>query len=89
MKIPNRTNLAWKLRPVVTGEYWSGPDTFNVDPQSSSDYDLMYKPLTMTTEGKKHQVRKNIRFTTDQMLYLITKLFTILDPIKWGIGGLL
>lgn len=45
------------LRPVIDGEYWSGPDTITVEPQQSKNYELTYRPLTMTQEGKKHMVR--------------------------------
>lgn len=44
------------LRPVIDGEYWSGPDTITVEPQQSKNYELTYRPLTMTQEGKKHMV---------------------------------
>jgi len=48
------------LRPVIDGEYWSGPDTITVEPQQSKNYELTYRPLTMTQEGKKHMVRNTI-----------------------------
>ena len=54
--IHNRTNQLWMLRPVIDGEYWSGPDTITVEPQQSKNYELTYRPLTMTQEGKKHLV---------------------------------
>ena len=54
--IHNRTNQLWMLRPVIDGEYWTGPDTITVEPQQSKNYELTYRPLTMTQEGKKHTV---------------------------------
>ncbi|KAK7505819.1 hypothetical protein BaRGS_00003090 [Batillaria attramentaria] len=54
ISIPNRTNQHWELTPVIEGEYWTGPVTFSVDPQQTKQYELTYKPLTMTTENKKH-----------------------------------
>ena len=57
ISIPNRTNQHWELTPVIEGEYWSGPVTFSVEPQQSKQYELVYRPLTMTNENKKHQVR--------------------------------
>lgn len=56
ISIPNRTNQHWELTPVIEGEYWSGPVTFSVEPQQTKPYELVYKPLTMTNENKKHQV---------------------------------
>ncbi|CAH1779299.1 unnamed protein product [Owenia fusiformis] len=55
LMVMNRTNMHWHLRPIVDGEFYTGPDTFDVDPQQSKPYELTYKPLVMTTEGKKHQ----------------------------------
>ena len=55
--IHNRTNQLWMLRPVIDGEFWSGPDTITVEPQQSKNYELTYRPHTMTQEGKKHLVR--------------------------------
>ncbi|XP_068693384.1 hydrocephalus-inducing protein homolog [Montipora foliosa] len=52
--IHNRTNQMWMLRPVIDGEYWSGPDAITVEPQQTKNYELTYRPLTMTQEGKKH-----------------------------------
>jgi hydrocephalus-inducing protein len=52
----NRSNLLWQLRPKIDGAYWSGADMITVDPQQSKNYDLTYRPLVMTHEGKRHTV---------------------------------
>ncbi|XP_035679087.1 LOW QUALITY PROTEIN: hydrocephalus-inducing protein homolog [Branchiostoma floridae] len=52
--ISNRTNQTWELHPVIDGEFWAGLETFLVDPQQNKAYELVYKPLCMTAEGKKH-----------------------------------
>ncbi|XP_078688637.1 hydrocephalus-inducing protein-like [Branchiostoma floridae x Branchiostoma belcheri] len=52
--ISNRTNQTWELHPVIDGEYWAGLETFLVEPQQNKGYELVYKPLAMTAEGKKH-----------------------------------
>ncbi|KAK6174452.1 hypothetical protein SNE40_017727 [Patella caerulea] len=52
--IPNRTNQQWHLKPIIDGEFWSGPVTVVVEPQQTKAYELTYIPLTMTPEGKKH-----------------------------------
>lgn len=54
--IPNRTNMLWNLRPSVDGEYFTGQDAFVVEPQTTKAYEIVYHPLTMTLEGKKHTV---------------------------------
>lgn len=56
LTVPNRTNMHWDLRPVVEGEYFSGPDTFVVKPQTTEAYEVTYHPLTMTNDKDKHQV---------------------------------
>jgi len=56
LTITNRSNQTWHLKPIIEGEQWSGPVSFIVEPQQSKPYELTYHPLTMTSEGKKHQV---------------------------------
>ena len=56
LTIPNKTNQAWHLKPIIEGEQWSGPVSFTVDPQQTKQYELTYHPVTMTSEGKKHTV---------------------------------
>ncbi|XP_070194710.1 hydrocephalus-inducing protein homolog isoform X4 [Littorina saxatilis] len=55
ISIPNRTNQQWELTPVIEGEHWTGPVTFSVEPLQTKQYELTYKPVTMTSENKKHQ----------------------------------
>lgn len=55
LSITNKTNALWTLKPVIDAEYWSGPLTFTVEPQTmNKGYPISYHPLTMTQEGKKH-----------------------------------
>lgn len=56
ISIINKTNQLWELSPVIEGEFWSGPIKFIVEPQQTKQYELTYRPLTMTTESKKHMV---------------------------------
>ncbi|XP_067853715.1 hydrocephalus-inducing protein homolog [Heptranchias perlo] len=54
--LTNRTNQLWNLRPLIEGEYWTGPKTITVQPhQQNQSYEITYRPLTMTFDGKKHQ----------------------------------
>ncbi|XP_069113582.1 hydrocephalus-inducing protein homolog isoform X2 [Argopecten irradians] len=55
LSIPNKTNMTWNLKPIIDGEYWSGPVTFTVEAGQTKQFPLTYRPLTMTPEGKKHQ----------------------------------
>lgn len=54
--INNKTNQRWQLSPVIDGEYWSGSDVMVVEAQQAKPYELTYRPLTMTLDGKKHMV---------------------------------
>ena len=56
LTIHNKTNQQWLLKPILDGEYWSGPDTISIDPQQGKNYEITYRPLTMTLENKKHTV---------------------------------
>jgi len=57
LQLSNHTNQIWNLRPIIEGEFWSGPDTIQIAPQATKIYELTYQPLTMTAEGKKHTVK--------------------------------
>ena len=56
IQIKNPTNQAWVLRPVIEGHYWSGAESVTVDPLSTKPYEVTYKPVVMTADGRKHQV---------------------------------
>lgn len=52
----NTTNQSWNLRPIITGDQWSGPTTFKVDAQKAENYQITYKPVKMTHDGIKDTV---------------------------------
>ena len=54
LSVPNKTNQTYALKPIIDGEYWTGPDTFLVEPQTTKSYEIQYRPLTMTQDNKKH-----------------------------------
>ena len=56
LTIHNKTTSPWLLRPVIDGEYWSGPETLSIEPNHHKHYELTYHPLTMTSDTQKHQV---------------------------------
>ncbi|XP_015224105.2 hydrocephalus-inducing protein homolog isoform X3 [Lepisosteus oculatus] len=52
----NRTNQRLSLKPVIEGEHWSGPPSFVIEPhQQNKAYEVTYRPLVMTADGRKHQ----------------------------------
>lgn len=58
LTLSNRTNQRWTLKPVMEGEHWSGPPSFIIEPyQQNKAYEITYKPMVTTADGKKHLVR--------------------------------
>ena len=55
LTIPNKSNSEWLLRPIIDGEYWSGPEILSIGPTQARHYELTYHPVTMTTDMQKHQ----------------------------------
>ena len=53
LMIHNKTNQVWLLKPVIDGEYWTGADTITIDPQTGKNYEIAFRPLTMTVEHKR------------------------------------
>ncbi|XP_075242911.1 hydrocephalus-inducing protein-like isoform X4 [Convolutriloba macropyga] len=55
ISLANRSYANWNLKPVIDGEQWHGSETFNVEAGHTKNYELVYKPLSMTIlDGKKH-----------------------------------
>ncbi|XP_053479109.1 hydrocephalus-inducing protein homolog [Ictalurus furcatus] len=53
--LSNNTNQRWCLKPVIEGEYWSALLSLIIEPyQQNKAYEITYKPMVMTTDGKKH-----------------------------------
>lgn len=53
--LKNHTNTLWTLTPIISGEYFSGPETVIIDPNSTKNYELTYLPLT---EGNYSYMKK-------------------------------
>lgn len=56
VQIANRTNAIWELRPTIDGEHWTGARVLKIPSQETSSYEIIYHPLTMTQEGRRHKV---------------------------------
>ena len=56
--IKNPTNQRWCLKLIIDGPnamWWSGPDKVTIDAQGTKPVEFIYRPLTMTLNGRKHQ----------------------------------
>lgn len=54
--VHNKTAVPWVLHPIINGEHWSGPMSFNVPAGGAAHYELTYRPLLMTHDTHKHTV---------------------------------
>ncbi|KAM7396206.1 hypothetical protein PAMP_019263 [Pampus punctatissimus] len=50
----NATNQRCNIRPVVEGEQWRAAPYMMLEPLQNETYEITYRPLTMTADGKKH-----------------------------------
>ncbi|XP_033920410.1 hydrocephalus-inducing protein-like [Melopsittacus undulatus] len=54
--LSNPSSEAWTLQPIIEGKYWKGPEFIHLEArQKEKVYQVTYRPLTMSSENKKHQ----------------------------------
>ncbi|XP_033924894.1 hydrocephalus-inducing protein homolog [Melopsittacus undulatus] len=54
--LSNPSSEAWTLQPIIEGKYWKGPELIHLEArQKEKVYQVTYRPLTMSSENKKHQ----------------------------------
>ncbi|XP_043935458.1 hydrocephalus-inducing protein homolog [Protopterus annectens] len=53
--LANRSNQTWMIQPLIEGEHWKGAEMIAIEAHQQKPYEITYRPLTMTLEGKKHQ----------------------------------
>ncbi|XP_061325296.1 hydrocephalus-inducing protein-like [Pezoporus flaviventris] len=54
--LSNPSNEAWTLQPIIEGKYWKGPEFIHLEArQKEKAYQVTYRPLSMSSENKKHQ----------------------------------
>ncbi|KAM4640218.1 hydrocephalus-inducing protein-like [Amazona ochrocephala] len=54
--LSNPSSEAWTLQPIIEGKYWKGPEFIHLEArQKEKAYQVTYRPLTMSSENKKHQ----------------------------------
>ena len=88
LMIHNKTNQVWLLKPVIDGEYWTGADTITIDPQTGKNYEIAYRPLTMTVEHKKHTVscfKFGFQFNLHCYLHCFRVVFAFFVTINDGL----
>jgi len=55
IKIKNSTGFMWRVSPIIEGpdsNYWTGAQMIEIDKGKEFEYQLTYKPLTMTKEDE-------------------------------------
>ncbi|XP_025999986.1 hydrocephalus-inducing protein-like isoform X2 [Astatotilapia calliptera] len=55
LSVLNPTNQGYSIAPVIEGEHWSAALSVNFEPHQNTAFTITYRPMTMTTSGKKHQ----------------------------------
>ncbi|KXZ49496.1 hypothetical protein GPECTOR_21g722 [Gonium pectorale] len=53
--ISNNSSSAWSLRPVLQNDFFSGPESLAVPPNSKATYTVTFKPLTMSSPDQPHE----------------------------------
>ncbi|OXB57221.1 hypothetical protein ASZ78_016396 [Callipepla squamata] len=54
--LSNPSNEPWTVKPVIEGEHWKGPEYIHLEGcQQNKPYKITYKPLTMSSEERKHE----------------------------------
>ncbi|RZF34958.1 hypothetical protein LSTR_LSTR010050, partial [Laodelphax striatellus] len=51
----NPSEDVWTISPLFSGEFFRGSKQIIIDPYDVKSYDIIYEPLTMTTDEKKHE----------------------------------
>ncbi|KAG7229797.1 hypothetical protein INR49_012446 [Caranx melampygus] len=55
LPVVNPTNQQCSIRPIIEGKQWSAAPYVNLEPLQNKTYEITYRPLTMTTDEKKHE----------------------------------
>ncbi|XP_028313928.1 hydrocephalus-inducing protein homolog [Gouania willdenowi] len=55
LSLINPTNQCCSIRPVIEGKEWSTQLLVSLEPHQNKTLDIIYQPLTMTTDGNKHK----------------------------------
>ncbi|KAK9824158.1 hypothetical protein WJX72_008157 [[Myrmecia] bisecta] len=55
LTISNPSSSAWQVKPVVTNDFWSGPEFLSVPAGAKATYEVTYHPLAMTTPETPHE----------------------------------
>ena len=76
--VSNATRVAWRLKPTVTGEHWSGADFLEVPAGGSASYAVTYGPLSMATEEAPHE--GSVTFPLPDGAVLLHALRGVADP---------
>ena len=62
LTLTNRSNQRWILKPVIESQHWTGAPTCVIEPYHNKVYEVIYKPVVMTTD-KKHLVGTDLLYT--------------------------
>ncbi len=72
IELKNTTKGQWVLQPTISNAMWSGAERLVVGPNESKSYEVVFKPILMTTEESKHE--GNVFFSLPDGTSLLYKL---------------
>ncbi|KAK3085440.1 hypothetical protein FSP39_003318 [Pinctada imbricata] len=87
INIANKSNAVWNLKPVIEGDFFSGPLTFTIEPQQTKGYPITYRPLTMVAEGQKEKHTGSIFFALPDGQAIFLSLSGTTEPPKMNGEG--
>lgn len=53
LSLPRIINII-QLKPIITGEHWSGAELLTIEPNQTKNYEVTYHPMVMSGDHKKH-----------------------------------
>jgi hypothetical protein len=60
--IKNPTAKAWNIKVSISSEqalnYFTGKENLEIGPNSQADYEVVYRPLTMTKNEEVQQIKQ-------------------------------
>lgn len=71
LPVVNPTNQLCTIRPIIEGKQWRGGPSLILEPLQNKTYEITYRPLTMTADGKNHLVEDLKRLN---LIYLFFNL---------------
>ena len=64
--ISNPSASPWHLQPTITNDFWSGKPFLDIPAKGSADYELVYRPLSMTRKPVQEEAGEEANAATEE-----------------------